>query len=310
MSHAAITPEPGSAEGLELRDPADWRGHMAPKPPATLNAMTVDVEEYFQVGAFETCIDRAHWDGFESRVERQTHQILDLFAEHNVKATFFVLGWVAERHPALIRHIVAHGHELASHGQAHDRVTHFTPDQFRADLRRSRAALEEAGGVAVRGYRAPSFSVGRSNLWALSILAEEGYAYSSSIYPIAHDHYGMPEAPRDPFLPVAGSDLVELPVTTTTVAGRTVPCGGGGFFRLLPYPLYKAAIARANRRDARAAMFYFHPWEIDPEQPRIADAPLKSRFRHYTNQQRMLGKIAQLLEDFDWDRVDRVFGLA
>lgn len=275
--------------------------------PGVVNAMSVDVEEYFQVGAFEDCIARDDWDGLESRVELATGRVLDLFAEHGVQATFFTLGWIAERHPRLIARIVEAGHELASHGYAHHRVTQLDPASFRDDIRRTRKILEDAGGVAIRGYRAPSFSIGEQTTWALEILAEEGYAYSSSIYPIRHDHYGMPDAPRFAFQPYPDKAMIELPVTTVSVFGRKLPCGGGGYFRLLPYALSRAAMRRVNRRDGAACIFYFHPWELDPDQPRQHQAGLKSRFRHYTNQGVMAAKLARTLRDFRWDRVDRVF---
>lgn len=272
-----------------------------------VNAMSVDIEEYFQVGAFERTISRGDWDHLASRVEINTQIVLDLFAEAGVKATFFTLGWVAERHPALIRRVVAEGHELASHGYAHDRAHMLTPEQLRADLRKSRAILEDAGGVEVTGYRAPSFSIGKANAWALELLAEEGYAYSSSIAPFGTDHYGWPGFPRFAHRPVAGSPLIEVPVTTVNVGGRTVPAGGGGFFRMLPYAFSRWAIAQVNRVERQPAVFYFHPWEVDPDQPRVAGAPAKSRLRHYTNLGVMAAKLRRVLSDFRWDRMDRVY---
>jgi len=273
---------------------------------AIVNAMSVDIEEYFQVGAFEDTIARDRWAEIGSRVEYNSGLVLDLYAAAGVKATFFTLGWVAERHPALIQRIVREGHELASHGYAHDRVTGFTPAQFRADLRRARGLLEDAGGVAVQGYRAPSFSIGKANAWALQMLADEGYAYSSSVAPIAHDHYGWPGAPRFAHKPVAGSELIEVPITTARVGGRLMSFGGG-FFRLLPYAFAHWAMGQVNRRDGQPAAFYFHPWEVDPDQPRVAGAPLRSRVRHYTNLGAMAGKLSKLLHNFRWDRMDRVF---
>jgi polysaccharide deacetylase family protein (PEP-CTERM system associated) len=232
---------------------------------------------------------------------------MDLFAQARVSATFFTLGWVAERNPALIRDIVAAGHELASHGYAHDRVHQLTPEQFRADLRKTRTILEDLSGERVRGYRAPSFSIGKANQWALTVLAEEGYDYSSSVYPIAHDHYGWPEAPRGAFRPLADSPMIEIPCTTARLFGRTVAAGGGGFFRLLPYGLSRHLIEQVNRQERRPAIFYFHPWEVDADQPVQADAPLKSRLRHYVNLDKMAGKLARVLADFAWDRTDRVY---
>ncbi|MFD0850334.1 XrtA system polysaccharide deacetylase [Sphingosinicella xenopeptidilytica] len=271
------------------------------------NAMSVDVEEHFQVGAFETTIRREDWPRWDSRVVRNTERALELFADKGVSATFFTLGWVAERESALMRRIVENGHEIANHGYAHDRVHTFTPESFRADIRKARALIEDAAGAEVKGYRAPSFSIGSGNRWALEVLAEEGYAYSSSVAPIRHDHYGWPEAPRFPHTPVVGSDMVEVPVTTVEYAGRRMACGGGGFFRLLPYGLSEWAIDRVNRVEGQSTVFYFHPWEIDPEQPVVPGAPLKSRIRHYTNLDVMEAKLARLLDRFRWDRMDRVF---
>lgn len=272
-----------------------------------VNAMSCDVEEYFQVGAFERTIARADWARWPSRVEANTGRVLDLFARHQVQATFFCLGWVAERVPALIRRIVAEGHELASHGYDHARVHDLNPDQFRADLRRTRKLLEDTGGVAVTGYRAPSFSISARNAWALEILAEEGYRYSSSVAPIAHDHYGWPGAPRFAHKPVPDAPLVEFPVTTVRVGKRNFAAGGGGFFRLLPYRLSRAAIDHVNRVEGQPAIFYFHPWEIDPSQPVVRDAPFRSRLRHYTNLDAMERKLDRLLGAFRWGRMDQAF---
>ncbi len=270
------------------------------------NALSVDVEDWFQVGAFEKVIDRADWDSLAPRVERNSDAVLRLFAEEGVQATFFTLGWVAQRYPALIRRIVDAGHEIASHGWDHARVFTLTPDQFRADLARARAAIEDAAGTAVTGYRAPSFSIDKRTPWAHAVLAEEGYAYSSSVAPVVHDHYGWPEAPRFAFLPVAGSAMIELPVTTARLAGRTLAAGGGGFFRMLPYAFSRWAIGQVNEGDRRPAIFYFHPWEIDPGQPRVAGAPLRSRVRHYSRLGAMEGKLRRLIRRFEWGRVDQV----
>lgn len=271
------------------------------------NAMTVDVEDYFQVSAFESYIAREQWEQWPRRVERNTHRILDLFAESGVKATFFTLGWVAERHPALIRRIVADGHELASHGYAHIRATQQTPAEFRTDVTRTKALLEDLGGAAILGYRAASYSIGAGNLWALAELEQAGYRYSSSIYPIRHDLYGMPEAPRFVFHPDNAPALLEVPVTTVTAFGKTLPCGGGGWFRLWPYALSRWALRRVNQHDRQPGLFYFHPWEIDPEQPRPSGINRKTRLRHYLNLRRMEGRLRALLRDFRWDRMDRVF---
>ncbi len=277
-------------------------------PDDLRNALTVDVEEHFQVAAFERTIAREDWAHAESRVEYSTGRVLDLFAARGVRATFFVLGWVAEKHPQLVRRIVADGHELASHGYDHTRVHQFTAEQFRADVTRTKAILEDLGGVAVRGYRAPSYSINGRNLWALDVLQETGHVYSSSIYPIRHDLYGMPEAPRFPFR-FRPDGILEIPVTTVSIAGRNLPCGGGGYFRLLPYGAFRWALRRVNREDRQAGLFYFHPWEVDPGQPRVSGAPLKSRFRHYLNLDAMHGRLERLLGDFRWGRMDEVFGV-
>ncbi len=272
-----------------------------------INAMTIDVEDYFQVSAFEGHIDRAQWDALPSRVERNTQRILDLFAKEGVQATFFTLGWVAERHPALVRRIVEEGHELASHGYAHVRVTQQTPAEFRADVERAKRLLEDTGGVEVRGYRAASYSIGAENLWALDQLAETGHRYSSSIYPVHHDLYGMPEAPRFAFRPRGDDGILEIPISTLSLGGRNIPCGGGGFFRLYPYAFSRWALRRLNRAEGQSGMFYFHPWEIDPEQPRQAGVGLKTRTRHYLNLGRMESRLQRLLRDFTWGRMDRIF---
>ncbi len=278
--------------------------------PAHRNAMSVDVEDYFQVQALSGRIDRADWDSLPRRVERNTERVLALFDDHGVRATFFTLAWVAERHPGLIRRIVAGGHELASHGLAHVRADAQDEAAFRADVRRSRGVLEDVGGMPVHGYRAASFSIGARNLWAFRVLAEEGYRYSSSVYPIRHDLYGMPSAPRFPFRMAELDGFVELPITTVMWLGRRLPCGGGGYFRLLPYALSRRMLRRVNRADGRPCTFYFHPWEIDPEQPRPDGLDWRSRTRHYTNLDRMEAKLTRLLRDFSWGRLDRVHGVA
>ena len=269
-----------------------------------VNGLSVDVEDWFQVGAFENVIERGSWDTLTLRVERNCDAVLRMFAEADVKATFFTLGWVAQRYPALMQRIVAEGHEVASHGWDHARVFRLDARSFAQDLDRSRKAIEDAAGVAVTGYRAPSFSIDRRTPWAHAVLAEQGYAYSSSVAPVAHDHYGWAEAPRFAFRPLPGSDFVEIPVTTATFAGRRLAAGGGGFFRVLPYGFSRWAIRQVNRREGRPAIFYFHPWEIDPGQPRVANAPLKSRLRHYTNLEGMADKLRQLIGEFAWGRID------
>lgn len=274
--------------------------------PVRHNAMTVDVEDYFQVSAFEPFVSRDDWERVPHRVEHNTQRILDLFEEAGIKATFFTLGWIAQRYPGLIHRMVADGHEVASHGFQHTRVTQQQPDAFRDDVRRTKQLLEDIAGAEVKGYRAASYSIGRTNLWALEVLQEEGYRYSSSIYPINHDLYGMPEAPRFAFR-VDGGDFVEVPVTTLRVGERNLPCGGGGYFRLLPYPLSRWAMQRVNRRDGQPCVFYFHPWEIDPGQPRQPGLNFKTRFRHYLNLERMEARLKCLLRDFSWQRMDEVY---
>lgn len=272
--------------------------------PRPINGLSVDVEDWFQVGAFEKVIDRASWDGLADRVERNCDEILAMFDAAGVKATFFTLGWVAERHPALMRRIAERGHELASHGWDHARVFTFDAKTFAADLDRARKVIEDTSGQVVAGYRAPSFSIDARTPWAHEVLAEQGYVYSSSVAPIAHDHYGWREAPRFAFRPLAGSDLIEIPVTTAEFAGRRLAAGGGGFFRVLPYAFSRWAIRQVNRRDERPAIFYFHPWEIDPDQPRVEHAPLKSRLRHYSRLDAMAGKLRRLVGEFEWGRMD------
>lgn len=269
-----------------------------------VNGLSVDVEDWFQVGAFENVIGRGDWDGLSLRVEDNVLRILDLFAEADVKATFFTLGWVAKRHGPLMRRIVEAGHELASHGYDHARVFTFDRKSFAEDIRKARAILEDASGVKVIGYRAPSFSFDQRTPWAYMELAEQGYAYSSSVAPVAHDHYGWKEAPRFAFKPLPWSDLVEIPVTTAILGGKRVAAGGGGFFRVLPYGFSRWAIRQVNRREGRPAVFYFHPWEIDPDQPRVPNAPIKSRLRHYTNLDRMAPKLRELVHEFAWGRMD------
>ncbi|HYD36202.1 MAG TPA: XrtA system polysaccharide deacetylase [Allosphingosinicella sp.] len=275
-------------------------------PGRILNALSVDVEDWFQVGAFEAVIGRDSWDELERRIERNGSAVLDLFAEAGVKATFFTLGWVAERHPALIRRAAEAGHEIASHGWDHKRVFTLGEDGFRDDLRRAHGAIADAAGVEPRGYRAPSFSIDARTPWAHRVLAEEGYCYSSSVAPLVHDHYGWREAPRFAHRPLPDSALIELPVTTVELAGRRFAAGGGGFFRLLPYRLSSWAIGRVNAAEGRPAVFYFHPWEIDPGQPRVAGASLKSRLRHYSRLSAMRPKLLKLFRSHCWGRTDQV----
>lgn len=271
------------------------------------NAMSIDVEDYFQVSAFAPHIRREDWDTLPCRVERNVDVILGLLDETDSRATFFTLGWIAERYPQVVRRIVDNGHELASHGYGHQRASDLTPEAFREDVTRAKRILENLGGVAVRGYRAPSFSINRKNWWAVEELENAGYVYSSSIYPVKHDHYGMPDAPRFPHRPNGADGILELPPTTVPLFGRNLPAAGGGWFRLLPYEMSRWMLNRVNAQDRAPCMFYFHPWEVDPGQPRQSGLSAKTRFRHYVNLQRMPGRLRQLLNDFEWDRVDRVF---
>lgn len=271
-----------------------------------VNGLSVDVEDWFQVGAFENVIARGEWDGIKTRVEDNVARVIDLFAEADVRATFFTLGWVAKRHPAMMRRIVDAGHEVASHGYDHARVFTFTPAEFAADIAKARAILEDCTGQGVSGYRAPSFSIDHRTPWAFEVLAEQGYAYSSSVAPIVHDHYGWPQAPRFAFRPIAGAPLIEIPVTTAILGGRRVAAGGGGFFRVLPYGFSRWAIRQVNRAEGRPAVFYFHPWEVDPDQPRVGHAPLRSRLRHYTGLAKMAGKLSELVHEFAWGRMDMI----
>ena len=269
------------------------------------NAMTIDVEDYFQVSAFAPHIDRSTWDTRECRVERNVGRILEMLDANATKATFFTLGWLAQRYPALVRSIVESGHELASHGFGHERASDLSEAAFKEDIVSAKKLLEDIGGVEVKGYRAPSFSIGEGNLWAFDCLAEAGYRYSSSVYPIRHDHYGMPDSPRHVYL--VRPDLLEVPITTLRVFNRNFPSSGGGYFRLLPYALSRWMLNRVNQEDGEAGIFYFHPWEIDTGQPRIEGIGSKTRFRHYVNIERMERRLTQLFKDFRWGRMDQIF---
>ena len=271
------------------------------------NAFTIDVEDYFHVYAFASHISRDSWDRLPCRVERNVETVLDMLDEHEARATFFMLGWVGERYPALARGIVARGHELASHGYGHQLVHTLTRQEFLDDVSRAKWLLEDIAGVPVQGYRAPSFSIGKDNLWALECLTEAGYRYSSSIYPFQSDHYGMPEAPRFAHYPVDGCGLLELPPTTVRLFNRNLPAAGGGYFRLLPYGVSRWCLKRVNALDGKPCIFYFHPWEIDPGQPRQRGVGARSRFRHYFNLSAMEGRLRALLRDFEWGRMDRLF---
>ncbi len=263
-----------------------------------VNAMTIDVEDYFHVSVFDGIVPRAQWDRLETRVCVNTERLLELFDQHRVQATFFVLGWVAERLPHLVARIAAGGHEIASHGYAHRLIYDQTPAAFREDVRRAKGLLEQQGGAPVRGYRAPSYSVTPRTLWALDILIEEGYSYDSSIFPIRHDRYGIPLSPRHPFvLERNGRTLVEVPASTTRIGPLNLPIGGGGYFRILPYGWTKWGIQRVNQYEGRPAIFYLHPWEIDPDQPKLHTSAL-GRFRHYRNLHDTEHRLNRLLRDF------------
>jgi len=271
------------------------------------NAMTIDVEDYFQVSAFAPHIPKESWPTLPCRVEANIERILGMLDAQGIKATFFTLGWIAERYPAMVRQIVDHGHELASHGYGHERASDLTEQQFRDDIGRSKRILEDISGHEVKGYRAPSFSIGTNNLWALDVLHSEGYRYSSSIYPVRHDHYGMPDAPRFAFYPKSEDGLLELPITTVRLMNRNLPAGGGGYFRFFPYALSRWLMQQVNQRDGQPAIFYFHPWEIDTGQPRQKNIGLKTRFRHYVNLHRMETRLKALTRDFKWGRMDHIF---
>jgi len=276
----------------------------APSGLPVTNAMTIDVEDYFQVSAFAPFIPRSQWTERECRVEANVDRILQLLEEQGVHATFFILGWIAERHPGMVRRIAAAGHEVASHGFGHERATEQSREAFFADIQLAKIVLEDIAGQEVKGYRAPSFSIGGKNLWAFECLERAGYRYSSSIYPIRHDHYGMPDGPR---FPHAVRGLVELPPSTVRLGRRNWPASGGGYFRLLPYAVSRWMIRHVNTVEGQPAVFYFHPWEIDPGQPRIQGIDARTRFRHYLNLGRMEGRLRRLLADFSWGRMDRIF---
>lgn len=273
---------------------------------AIVNAMTVDVEDYFQVSAFEGHIPRSEWPRWPQRAEANTEQVLEILEGRGIKGTFFVLGWLADRYPQIVRRIAESGHEIASHGFGHERLANLTQEQFRENVIRTKALLEDISGTGVSGYRAPSYSIGPDTFWAYEELQRAGYRYSSSVVPISHDLYGMPSAPRFPFYP-RGYHLLEVPVSTTRICGRNWPCGGGGYFRLLPFRCFRWAVRRVNSLERRPCVFYFHPWEIDPEQPRVPGIRLKTRVRHYLNLGSMKEKLDLLLRDFPFDRMDKVF---
>ena len=274
-----------------------------------VNAMSVDVEDYFQVSAFDRIVSRASWNELESRVVSNTRRILDLFDRHGVRATFFVLGWVADRSPDLVRQIAARGHEIASHGYHHQLLYSLTPKQFRDDIRQAKNALERAAGRPVLGFRAPSYSITNTSLWALDVLIEEGFVYDASIFPIHHDRYGIPNAARHAHvLKRPSGALVEVPASTVRVGGVNLPIAGGGYFRLLPYSWTRWGISRVNAVERQPVVFYLHPWEIDPDQPRFPVAAT-TRLRHYGGLAKTAGRLRRLLADFRFDSISSVLNL-
>ena len=272
-----------------------------------LNALTIDVEDYFHVQAFADVISSAHWDEYPVRVERNTFRLLEILGRRNVKATFFILGWVADRCPALVRAIVDSGHEIGSHGYGHRMLTRGSQANFREDIIRAKSAIEDQTGARVTSFRAPSYSITSKTLWALEILAEFGFEYDSSIFPIRHDYYGIPDAPRFPhyWSLKSGARLLEFPPSTVRILGINVPIAGGGYLRLLPYKVTAWAIRRLNQKEDQPAMVYLHPWEIDPDQPRLV-ASWSSRFRQYQNLQTTEKKLTRLLDDFSWAPMSKV----
>lgn len=278
--------------------------------PKIINAMTVDVEDYFHVAAFEKNIKPTNWSSLELRVEKNTYHLLELFAQHNVKSTFFTLGWVAERCPNLVKAIVEQGHELASHSYAHQRAFTQTQKEFRNDLSKSKQILEDASGKAIIGYRAPSFSINDNNTWVYDILIDLGFEYSSSTYPVEHDLYGVPNWPRFKYErpeSVENKKIIEIPVPTLRKKDKNIGIGGGGYFRLYPYFLSKKRIDAYLTVEQQPYSFYFHPWEIDPQQPKVQGASMKSKLRHYLNLSRMEGKVVRLLEDYQWNTMKSVY---
>ncbi|MFT4940016.1 MAG: polysaccharide deacetylase family protein (PEP-CTERM system associated) [Paraglaciecola sp.] len=269
--------------------------------------MTVDVEDFFHVSAFESIISPDKWQEYQPRVAANTQRLVDLFAKHDVKATFFVLGWVAERYPELIKNIHAQGHEVASHGYAHRRASEQSRDEFFADVKRSKDHLEDLLGEQIIGYRAPSFSIGYTNEWAFEVLVELGFKYSSSTYPVKHDLYGTPDWPRFAYQRAEG--IVEIPIPTLKILGKQIPIGGGGYFRLYPYSVAYWLVEKYLQKEKQPYSFYFHPWEIDPDQPRVEGASFKSRFRHYLNLNKMETRLENLLTDFKWGTMRDVYGV-
>lgn len=268
-----------------------------------INYLTIDVEDYFQVAAFEKVIHPSMWESYPSRVKQNTTRILDLFDTHGVKGTFFVVGWTAERFPGLVKDIVARGHEIGCHSYLHQKIYNQTPEEFRKDTKKSKDILEQASGRAVVGYRAPTYSITKKSLWALEILQELGFKWDSSIFPIAHDNYGIPDAPRFAYK-LPDHDMIEYPISTALFFGRKIPVAGGGYFRIFPYWFTKMALSRINEVERQPFIFYLHPWEIDPDQPRINNAGLRSKFRHYRNLNKSTERLCKLMDDFSFHPID------
>ena len=298
----SISPDTAASGTTALAVGRMWQGSLG----ASANGMTCDVEDYFQVSAFEKVIPKTRWNEFECRLPRNVDRVLQLFADAGVSGTFFTLGWVAENFPEVVRRIADAGHEIASHGMSHIRVWTQRPEEFRQDVVTAKRLLEDASGTAVHGYRAPSWSLDARTPWAHRILEEAGYQYSSSVYPIAHDHYGVPNAPAAPFY-VAATEMLEIPASTVRFLGRNWPAAGGGYFRLLPLAASLRLLKYARATRGVPVMFYFHPWELDPEQPRISGANRKSRFRHYVNLDKTEQRLRVVLGESSWDRLDRIF---
>ncbi len=261
------------------------------------NYLTIDVEEHFQVAAFEDIINPKDWDGHDSRVVKNTRCILELLGKHETRATFFVVGWTAERNPELVKEIISHGHDIGCHSYMHRKIYDLTPDEFRKDTARAKDILEDITGIKIRGYRAPSYSITRKSLWALDILEELGFEYDSSIFPILHDNYGIPDAPRFKYKQ-PNHDLVEYPISTAKVLGRNIPVAGGGYFRLFPYWFTRMLLRKINQKEKEPFIFYLHPWEVDPYQPKMNDAGMLSKFRHYNNLDKTERRLEDLLKDF------------
>ncbi len=274
---------------------------------SNVHSFTVDVEEWFQVGAFENTLSVKDWPQLESRVELQTHKILKILQDHKIKATFFCLGWVAERVPSLLKEICEHGHEIACHGMAHQRLYTMSRQEFRADIKKSKQLIENAAGVEIAGYRAPSFSLTNEVWWVYEELKNLGFKYSSSLYPVKTDHYGDAETPRQPFYPCGASGVLEIPMTVCDTGLKRVPASGGGYFRLLPYKISKYLLENGAKQSNVPAIFYMHPWEIDPEQPYVKEAPLLSKFRHYQGQKNLPQKLSKLMTDLKWDSMSNVY---